>query len=89
MDSNNYFQKVASDWDEMRSGYFSEQVRQAAISKAYLHPKMVVADIGAGTGFMSAGLAPLVEHVHLVDSSNAMLQVARQNSDILPKPELP
>jgi ubiquinone/menaquinone biosynthesis C-methylase UbiE len=44
-----YFEKVASQWDTLRSGYFTEAVREAAIQKAYLHPEMTVADIGAGT----------------------------------------
>ncbi len=52
-----YFDKVAGQWDELRSGYFNEAVREAAIRKAYLHPDMVVADVGAGTGFMASGLA--------------------------------
>jgi ubiquinone/menaquinone biosynthesis C-methylase UbiE len=43
------FEKVASQWDTLRSGYFTEAVREAAIQKAYLHPEMTVADIGAGT----------------------------------------
>lgn len=77
--SSTYFEKVADQWDTLRTGYFTEAVREAAIAKAYLHPSMTVADIGAGTGFMAAGLAPLVERVHLLDGSAAMLEVARKN----------
>ncbi len=77
--SATYFDQVAGRWDALRSGYLREAVREAAIAKAYLHPKMLVADIGAGTGFLSAGLAPLVEKVHLLDDSAAILDVARQN----------
>jgi ubiquinone/menaquinone biosynthesis C-methylase UbiE len=74
-----YFNQVAGQWDALRSGYFREAVRDAAIAKAYLHPQMVVADVGAGTGFMAAGLAPRVAKVHLLDGSPAMLDVARKN----------
>ena len=77
--SNEYFQKTAEIWDELRSGYFQEGVRDTAVSKAYLRPEMVVADIGGGTGFISAGLAPLVAKVHIVDASEQMLAVARRN----------
>ena len=77
--SAEYFEKVASQWDAMRSGYFGEEVRQAAIRKAYLRPEMVVGDIGAGTGYMAAGLAPLVKEVVAMDGSPAMLEVARRN----------
>ena len=77
--STQYFDQVAGQWDEIRSGYFTEAVRQAAIAKAYLRPEWTVADIGAGTGFMAAGLAPLVQKVHVIDGSPAMLEVARKN----------
>jgi ubiquinone/menaquinone biosynthesis C-methylase UbiE len=77
--SSEYFEKVAGQWDEIRSGYFTEAVREAAISKANLLPGMIVADVGAGTGFMAAGLAPLVKQVYVLDGSPAMLQTARKN----------
>jgi ubiquinone/menaquinone biosynthesis C-methylase UbiE len=77
--SAEYFEKVAGQWDEIRSSYFTEAVREAAIGKAYLRPEMVVADVGAGTGFLAAGLAPLVKQVYVLDGSPAMLAVARKN----------
>ncbi len=77
--SSQYFDRVAGQWDSLRLGYFSEAVRTAAIAKAYLRPEMVVADVGAGTGFIAAGLAPLVKKVHLIDGSPAMLEAARKN----------
>jgi arsenite methyltransferase len=77
--SAEYFEKVADQWDELRTGYFTEAVRDAALRKAYLRPEMTVADVGAGTGFITTGLAPLVNHVHVLDGSPAMLEVARRN----------
>jgi ubiquinone/menaquinone biosynthesis C-methylase UbiE/DNA-binding transcriptional ArsR family regulator len=77
--SSKYFEQVAGEWDNLRSGFFSEAVRETAIAKAYLRPEMVAADVGAGTGFMAAGLAPLIQHVHVLDGSPAMLEVARKN----------
>jgi ubiquinone/menaquinone biosynthesis C-methylase UbiE len=74
-----YFAQVANQWDTLRSGYFTEGVRGIALAKAYLHPNMTVADVGAGTGFVAAGLAPLVKRVHVLDGSPEMLAVARQN----------
>ena len=77
--ASEYFHQVAGQWDQLRSGYFSEDVRNAAIERAYLLPEMAVADIGAGTGFMAAGLVELVHTVHLVDGSVAMLEEAKRN----------
>ncbi len=77
--TSQYFDQVAPRWDQIRNGYFSDELRKAAIAKAYLRPEMIVADIGAGTGFMSAGLVDLVNSVHLVDGSSAMLEEAKRN----------
>jgi ubiquinone/menaquinone biosynthesis C-methylase UbiE len=74
-----YFDRVAEQWDTLRTGYFREDVREAAIAHAYLRPEMVVADMGSGTGFMAAGLAPLASQVYVLDGSAAMLEVAQHN----------
>jgi len=77
--SSAYFKQVAGSWDEISAGYFGKPVRDAAIAKAYLRPEMAVADIGSGTGFVAAGLAPLVKRVYVVDGSAEMLEVAKKN----------
>ncbi|MDD5371644.1 MAG: arsenite methyltransferase, partial [Anaerolineaceae bacterium] len=77
--SEEYFNQIADQWDNLRTSYFTEDVRESAIAKAYLRPEMIVADVGAGTGFMAAGLATRVQQVHVVDTSAAMLEVARKN----------
>ncbi len=77
--SSEYFRQIAGSWDEISAGYFGKAVRETAIAKAYLRPEMAIADIGAGTGFLAAGLAPLVKRVYVVDGSAEMLDVAREN----------
>ena len=78
-DSRQYFGRMAEQWDDIRQGYFTERVREAAIARAELRPDMVVADVGSGTGFMAIGLAPLVREVVCLDNSPEMLEVARRN----------
>lgn len=87
-DSNTYFAQVAGEWDEIRSGYFTEHMRDAAIAKANLTPGAIVADIGTGTGFVAAGLAPKAGKVYGFDASAAMLEVARRNLVAFPNVEL-
>src|SRR5512136_3035415 len=77
--SNPYFAEVAGQWDEIRSEYFTEHLRDAAIAKAHLPPNAVVADVGTGTGFVAAGLASQAAHVAGFDASPEMLAVARRN----------
>jgi ubiquinone/menaquinone biosynthesis C-methylase UbiE len=77
--SNPYFAVVAEQWDEIRSDYFTEHLRDAAIAKAQLPPRAVVADVGTGTGFVAAGLASRAARVVGFDASPEMLAVARRN----------
>lgn len=93
-DSNAYFAQVAGQWDEIRAGYFTEHMRDAAIAQVValdpllLGPDAVVADVGAGTGFVSKGLAPRAGKVLGFDASPAMLAVARRNLADFPNVEL-
>src|SRR4030042_3502023 len=84
---NEYFAKVAGEWDEIRAGYFTEHMRDAAIAKADLAPGAVVADVGTGTGFVAAGLARTAGKVYGFDASAAMLDVARRNLAARPNVE--
>src|SRR5512140_3083866 len=77
--SDEYFASVADRWDGMRTEYFTEHMRDAAIAKARLPKDAVVADIGTGTGFVAVGLAPHAAKVYGFDSSAEMLGVARKN----------
>ncbi len=79
MNNKNYFAHVAEDWDEIRSGYFTEEMRDAAIKLAHLTPDATVADVGTGTGFVIQGLAPHAAKVYGFDASPEMLTVAQRN----------
>lgn len=74
-----FFERVATDWDTMRLAYYDERVieKMAAVSGA--REEMTVADVGTGTGFVAAGIAPRVEKVIGIDNSPAMLEMAREN----------
>jgi ubiquinone/menaquinone biosynthesis C-methylase UbiE len=73
MNSKKYFETVADQWDKMRQGFFSENVRQKAFETASLQLGKLAADIGAGTGFITEGLISKGLKVIAVDQSKAML----------------
>jgi ubiquinone/menaquinone biosynthesis C-methylase UbiE len=73
-----YFSKIARDWDRMQSGYFTEAVRDKAISLSGARAGALAADVGAGTGFMSAGLLSRGLGVIAVDESPEMLAEAKR-----------
>lgn len=73
MGSKEYFQDVASQWDTMRKGFFSDDIREKACSVADVQKGKVAADIGAGTGFVSEALLHHGLNVIAVDNSRKML----------------
>jgi ubiquinone/menaquinone biosynthesis C-methylase UbiE len=78
-----FFDRVASDWDTMRIAYYDERVIERMATFAAVDESMTVLDVGTGTGFVAAGLAPRVAHVIGVDAAPEMLGVARGNLDEL------
>jgi ubiquinone/menaquinone biosynthesis C-methylase UbiE len=78
-DVKEFFERVASDWDAMRLAYYDERVIEKIAAVSGAADDMAVADIGTGTGFVAAGIAPKVGRVLAVDNSPAMLEVARKN----------
>jgi ubiquinone/menaquinone biosynthesis C-methylase UbiE len=74
VDSKNYFDTIASQWDEMRRTLFSENVREMAYAVAGVQAGDLTADIGAGTGFVTEGLLERGARVIAVDQSAEMLR---------------
>jgi len=82
LDSKGYFDEVAAQWDGMREAFFSDAVRQKAISVAEVQPGRIAADIGAGSGFITEGLVRTGVKVIAVDQSEEMLsEMHRRFSD--------
>jgi ubiquinone/menaquinone biosynthesis C-methylase UbiE len=75
-DTREYFDQVATRWDEMRQRFFGEGVRRAAIESAAVSPGMVVADVGTGTGFLAEAALDAGARVVGIDISEGMLAQA-------------
>ena len=73
MESRQYFDTVAPQWDNLRKGFFSEAVREKAFAVVEVVPGRLAADIGAGAGFVTEGLLKRGLRIIAVDRSEAML----------------
>lgn len=73
MSSKVYFDQIAQQWDQMQQSFFSDTVREKALVTAGVRAGQVAADIGAGNGFITAGLLGRGLKVIAVDQSEAML----------------
>ena len=78
-DVKTFFERVSSDWDIMRVAYYDERVIEKMAKVSGVGEVSEVADIGTGTGFVAAAIAPRVKRVVGVDNAPAMLEVAREN----------
>jgi ubiquinone/menaquinone biosynthesis C-methylase UbiE len=73
MSSVDYFDSIAEKWDEIRTEYFAEELRDLALAKLDTKDK-ICSDLGCGTGFISLGLAEKAKLVFSIDSSVNMLR---------------
>jgi ubiquinone/menaquinone biosynthesis C-methylase UbiE len=78
MASEDYFDRVASQWDSMRQSFFSDSVREKALALAGVVAGRTAADLGAGSGFISEALLGAGLKVIAVDQSPAMIALMRE-----------
>jgi SAM-dependent methyltransferase len=81
------FATRAEQWDKLRRELYGESyLLEAAL--ALLPPGSTIADLGCGTGWLTARLAGYAERVIAVDNSPAMLKAARRRTEEMPNVEL-
>ena len=85
--SQEYFSSVAGQWDAVRTELFGERSPLVGML-ALADPAWVVADLGCGTGPLTATLAPFVRRVIAVDASAPMLTAARRRLDGMPNVDI-
>jgi ubiquinone/menaquinone biosynthesis C-methylase UbiE len=78
--TDQFYDKIAEDWGDIRAEYFGLRVRNRAIA-GLIPSDWIVADIGSGTGLLLLALAPLVKKAIGIDKSEEMLRVARRNAN--------
>ncbi|GAB4334341.1 MAG: hypothetical protein Kow0037_12990 [Calditrichia bacterium] len=78
MHSKAYFNRVARDWDEMRRSFFPDSLRDAAIAAGEPIRGLTCVDLGAGSGFLSAGLLAHGAEVLSLDQSEEMLKLLNE-----------
>ncbi len=77
--SREFFDRHVDQWDSVRAKIFGSNVELAA-ALALLDRSWTVADLGCGTGKMTAAVAPFVHRVVAVDASTAMCAATRERT---------
>ncbi|EDT85446.1 class I SAM-dependent methyltransferase [Clostridium botulinum] len=73
MNSLQYFDSIAPDWNVIRSEYFEERLKYKILSITNIKDK-IVGDLGCGTGFVSLAVANEASIVFSIDNSINMLK---------------
>lgn len=74
---NNYFDSVASQWDQNHLKVERAEVTAQKIKDVSFKSYSSLVDFGSGTGLLGVQLRDVFEKVHLIDSSSEMLKVAQ------------
>ncbi len=83
--ADDYFSRVAEEWDRLRALHYSEaDIEKAALAAAGQGPFDLVVDFGTGTGRMLELFAPRARRVEGIDLSHQMLTVARSKLETAP-----
>lgn len=85
--SRAFFSSASGEWDRLRVQLFGAQLHLTTLL-SLIDDRLVVGDLGCGTGHMSEALAPHVARVVAVDGSTEMLQAAHRRLDEYPNVEV-
>ena len=75
--SEEFFATAAGGWDHIRTDLYGDAFYLWAVL-GLIDPAIVVGDLGCGTGQLTETVAPYVKRVVAIDSSDDMLDAARQ-----------
>jgi 2-polyprenyl-3-methyl-5-hydroxy-6-metoxy-1,4-benzoquinol methylase len=71
-------------WDGIAGSYAKKPVadeeayrKKLQVTRGYLRPDMEVLEFGCGTGSTAIAHAPYVKHIHAIDISSKMIEIAR------------
>jgi len=78
----------AKFWDKIADRYSKQPIADEAayqkklqVTREYLRPDMEVLEFGCGTGSTAIAHAPHVKHVHAIDISSKMIEIAQAKAD--------
>lgn len=81
-------EKSAKFWDRIAKRYSKQPIADEAsyqkkleVTREYLQPDMKVLEIGCGTGSTAIIHSPYVNHIHAIDISSKMIEIAQSKAD--------
>lgn len=75
--SHEFFSGAAAEWDRLRTELFGRRSDLVGLM-GLVDDRWIVGDLGCGTGQLTEAIAPFVERVVAIDSSDSMLTTAKK-----------
>ncbi len=77
-------------WDRIAERYSKQPIADEAayqkklqVTREYFQPDMKVLEFGCGTGSTAIAHAPYVKHIHAIDISSKMIEIAQAKADAI------
>ena len=75
-------------WDKMAQSYSQQPIadeesyqKKLQVTQTYFQPDMEVLEFGCGTGSTAITHSPYVKHIHAIDFSSEMIEIARSKAE--------
>ena len=82
--------RSAKFWDKIAERYSKRPIADEAayqkklqVTREYFQPDMKVLEFGCGTGSTAIAHAPYVKHIHAIDISSKMIEIAQAKADAI------
>ena len=75
-----YFNQIAPQYNEQRRIVYGDALREIIFNQVKIEPKDTVADIGAGTGYLTMEIAKKAGQVIAIDNSSQMFSIAKDEA---------
>jgi len=78
--SEKFWNKIAQKYAKQAIEDEASYTKKLEITRTHLQPNMKVLEIGCGTGSTAISHAPYVKHIHAVDISSKMIEIAQNKA---------
>jgi len=79
--STKFWDKIAERYSRQRIADEATYKKKLQVTREYLQPGMEVLEFGCGTGSTAITHAPYVKHIHAIDISSKMIEIAQGKAD--------
>ncbi len=81
MDRSFFWEKIAERYSKQSIADEAAYQKKLQVTRKYLQPNMEVLEYGCGTGSTAITHAPYVKHIHAIDISSKMIEIAQGKAD--------